>query len=391
MKNNKYLDHHKYNCMSFNFTQRIHLQSIFILFFSITIIASCKENKNEKDTNQKIETNKPAAVEAFILSKNDFASSIKIPGELVAYQQVDLYAKISSYIKKLHVDIGSEVKEGEILAELEAPEINSQLSAAESKLKSQEAIYLSSKATYNRLYETSKTPGTISKNDLEVADAKQKSDFAQFEAAKSNYREVVNTKDYLQIRAPFNGIITTRNVSAGAYVGPSGKGSDMPIFTLQQHNKLRLIVSVPEAYTSFINKKSEVNFSVNSLVGEKFKASVSRLAGALDSKLRSQHIEMDVINDTKKLLPGMVTEVSIPLTANVNAYIVPTSAVLNSTTGIFVIAIHNKTTVWQPVKTGRTSEGKTEVLGSINAGDTIITHAGEEIRNGAGINNYSIK
>lgn len=371
--------------------QRTCFSGIIMLLLIITIVYSCKNDKEQKDNNQKTEAVKPVAVEAFILNKSNLTSAIKIPGELVAYQQVDLYAKVSSYIKKLHVDVGSEVNSGQLLAELEAPEINSQLAAAESRLKSQEAIYLASKATYDRLYETSKTPGTISKNDLDVANAKQKSDLAQLDAAKSNYREITNTRDYLQIRAPFSGVITGRNVSTGAYVGPSGKGSDMPIFTLQEHEKLRLVVSVPEAFTAYIDKKNEVDFSVNSIAGEKFKAKISRLAGALDNKLRSQHIEMDVINMNKKLLPGMVAEVSVPLIANANAYLVPASAVLNSTTGIFVIEIHNKTTVWIPVKTGRTDEGKTEVFGSLVTGDTIVTHAGEEIRNGSSANNYSIK
>ena len=370
---------------------RTYASRIMILLVMIAFGYSCNNSKSLKPTNEKVEAPKPAAIEAFILNKSNLTSSVKIPGELVAYQQVDLYAKVSSYIKKLHVDVGSEVNSGQLLAELDAPEINAQLSAAESRSKSQEALYIASKSAYERLYETSKTPGTISKNDLDQANAKQKSDLAQLDAAKSNYREIQNTRDYLQIKAPFSGVITVRNVSAGAYVGPSGKGSDMPLFILQEHKKLRLIVSVPESYTTYISTKSEVEFSVNSIAGEKFKAKISRLAGVLDTKLRSQHIEMDVINNNHKLLPGMVAEVSVPLTSNTNAYIVPASAVLNSTTGVFVISIHNKTNVWVPVKTGRTYENRTEVFGLLLAGDTIITHAGEEIRNGAAVNNFSIK
>jgi RND family efflux transporter MFP subunit len=377
--------------MEENFVQRAYIFKILLCSVVITIVYGCKNDKEQKDTDQKMATVKPAVIEAFVLNKSNLTTSVKIPGELVAYQQVDLYAKVNSYIKKLQVDVGSEVSAGQLLAELEAPEINAQLSGAESRLKSQEAIYLASKATYDRLFETSKTPGTISKNDLEQAYAKQRSDLAQLDAAKSNYREITNTKDYLQIRAPFSGVVTNRNVSAGAYVGPSGKGSDMPIFTLQEHKKLRLIVSVPEAYTAYISNKSEVGFSVNSLPGEKFKAKIARLAGALDTKLRSQHIEMDVENNGKKLLPGMVADVSIPLTANSNAYLVPVSAVLNSTTGVFVIALQHKTSVWLPVKTGRVYDGKTEVFGSLTTGDTILTHAGEEVRNGSVINNVSIK
>ena len=308
----------------------------------------------------------------------------------MAYQQVDLYAKVNSFIKKLNVDVGSEVKAGQLLAELEAPEINAQLSGAESKLKSQEAIYVASKSNYDRLLQTSKTPGTVSRNDLDQADAKQKSDFAQLEAARSAYREIVDTKEYLQIRAPFSGVVTTRNVSAGAYVGPSGKGSDLPIFTLQENRKLRLVVSVPEAYTAYLSNQSEVDFTVNALTGQQFKAKLSRLSGALDIKLRSQRAEMDVINEDKKLLPGMIAEVSIPLKANSNAFAVPVSAILNSTQGVYVIKVQDKKSVWIPVKTGRTEDGRTEVFGSINQGDTLLTHAGEEVRNGSTVN-FKIK
>jgi len=377
--------------MKDNFVQRFTVSGIGILLVIGAMLNGCKDSKNQTDKKEIADSVKPAAIAAFTLNKSNLTSSVKIPGELIAYQQVDLYAKVNSYIQKLHVDVGSEVSEGQLLAQLEAPEINAQVSAAESKLKSQEAIYLASDQTYQRLYETSKTPGTISKNDLEQAFAKKRSDQAQLDAARSNYRETLNTKEYLQIKAPFSGIITARNVSAGAYVGPSGKGSDMPIFTLQEHKRLRLVVSVPEAYTSFINKNTEVGFSVSSLAGQKFKAKIDRIAGALDSKLRSLHIEMDVINTDKKLLPGMVVEVSVPLGSNSNAFVVPASAVLNSTTGVFVIAIQHNKTVWVPVKTGRTDEGRTEVFGLLETGDTVIVHAGEEIRNGAAANNYSIK
>jgi RND family efflux transporter MFP subunit len=388
MKRKNYSAGIKFNCMVHCFNQKLHISIVLLVLAMMAF--SCKNDKDKK-IEQVASATTIHNTEAFILSKSNLTSSVKIPGELVAYQQVDLYAKVNSFIKKLHVDVGSEVNEGQLLAELDAPEINAQLSGAESKLKSQEAIYLASKATYDRLYETSKTPGTISKNDLDLANAKQKSDLAQLEAAKSAYREITDTKSYLQIRAPFNGVITGRNVSAGAYVGPSGKGSEMPIFTLQEHKKLRLVVSIPETYTSYLSDKNEVDFTVNSIISEKFKAKISRLAGALDTKLRSQHIEMDVINNDKKLLPGMVAEVSIPLNSNTSAFAVPASAVLNATTGVFVITVQGKKIVWVPVKTGRTDDGRTEVFGTLTQGDTIITHAGEEMRNGSMLNNYSIK
>ena len=126
-------------------------------------------------------------------------------------------------------------------------------------------------------------------------------------------REISQTENYLQIRAPFNGVITARNVNPGAYVGPSGKGSEFPLFNLQEQKKLRLVLSVPEAYTSYLNQKNAVSFTVKSLPGQPFKAVINRLSGSIDSRLRSQRVEMDVINNDKKLLPGMVAEVNLPL------------------------------------------------------------------------------
>lgn len=348
---------------------------------SITcMLARCTSPIQKAEAENQKAKEESAPLEIFKLSKGQLSSSIKIPGELIAYQQVDLYAKVSSFVKKLNVDVGSVVSAGQILATMEARELNSQLAGAESRLKSQEAVYLASKATYQRLLETSKTPGTVSQNDLDLALAKQNSDLAQFKAAQAAYREVGDTKNYLEIRAPFSGIITARNVSAGAYVGPSGKGSEAPIFTLQQQDKLRLVVSVPELYSAYLNRQNEIKFSVKALPSESFTAKVARLAGALDPRLRSQRIEMDVNNSNKQLLPGMITEVEIPLTGAEHTFVVPTEAVLNSTLGTFVIKVEHDSTKWIPVNLGRQADGKSEVFGPLNESTQLVRLATEEIR-----------
>lgn len=361
--------------------------SLFTIATLSIILYSCggsgDANKKEK---QEAETVTPVDFTAIIPQQGSFSSSIHIPGELQPFQQVDLYAKVSSFVKKLYADVGSEVKTGQLLATLDAPELSAQQNAALSKLKSQEAIYIASKATYDRLLKTSKTPGTVSPNDLEQADAKQQSDYSQLEAAKAAYREVTDTKDYLEIRAPFNGIITARNVSAGAYVGPTGKGSDLPMFTLEEQKKLRLVVSIPEAYSESINKSGKIAFTVRSIPKDTFTAKIARAAGALDNHLRSQRIEMDVINNDKKLLPGMVAEIIVPLQSNNKAISVPSSAVLNSTLGVFVIRVENKKAHWVQVTTGATNADVVEVIGQLSAKDTIIKKASEEIRNGQEVN-----
>jgi RND family efflux transporter MFP subunit len=270
---------------------------------------------------------------------------------------------------------------------MEAPELGSQLAGALSNIKSREAIYLASKANYDRLYETSKTPGTISPNDLEQADARKNSDLAQLDAAKAAYKQITELQGYLQIRAPFDGVITARNVNPGAYVGPSGKGSEAPLFTLQEQKKLRLVISVPEAYTSYLTNKNEVNFTVRALPDQKFKARISRLAGAIDNRLHSQRIEMDVLNNNKKLLPGMVAEVNVPLPSQDSTFIVPKAAVVNSTESVFVIRTVDNKAEWVNVKTGREANGKIEIYGNLNPGDLLLVAPSDEIRNGSKLQN----
>jgi membrane fusion protein, multidrug efflux system len=326
-----------------------------------------------------------AGTATFVLEKGRFSTNLHVPGELIAFQQVDLYAKVNSFVKKLYVDVGSEVKQGDLLAAMEAPELQSQLASAESKMKSQEAVYIASKANYDRVVETSKTPGTISQNDIDQADARQKSDYAQWDAAKAAYTEVAETLKYLEIRSPFSGVISMRNVNPGAYVGPSGKGSELPLFTLQEQKHMRLVISVPEDFTGFLAENDKVNFTVKALPSRVFTAQVRRLAGALDNHLRAERTEMDVYSNDKTLLPGMVAEVELPLPARDSSFIVPNTAIVNGTERLFVIReTADRRANWVDVKTGRSQGGKTEVFSKeLKEGDKLVKSASEEVRDGA--------
>ena len=156
----------------------------------------------------------------------------------------------------------------------------------------------------------------------------------------------------------------------------------MPLFTLQQQKKLRLVVSVPESYSGILKENDKVTFNVRPFPGRKFTASVKRLAGALDERLRSERLEMDVQNDDKKLLPGMYAEVNLQLPAKDSTYIIPKTALVQSTEKVFVIRVVDGKAQWVDVKKGRESDGKVEVYGDLNIGDNIIQAANDEIRDG---------
>lgn len=366
---------------------RDHIQSI-LFAATLLLLAGGLSNCTTSEGNnadKKGDAPPPRTVELFAVEKGVLTSSLAMPGELISFQQVDLYARETSFVKKIYVDVGSEVCEGQVLAALEAPELSSRLAGAESRWKSQEAVYTASKASYERLLETSKTPGTISPNELEQALARMSSDFSQLEAAKAAYKEVSNTLNYLTIKAPFSGVISARNVNPGAYVGPSGKGSEHPLFTLQEQNRLRLVVSVPEAYTAYLREDDKVSFQIKALPTERFEAKVKRMAGALDTRLRSQRVEMDVINTNRNLLPGMVAQVTIPLLSRDSTLIVPKTAIVNSPEKVFVITVRDNKAMWVIVQTGRTVDGRTEIYGKLQPGDQIVKVASEEIRDGMAV------
>ncbi len=350
--------------------------------FSLTVIILLSGCGPAADTKEE-KVNAVPARETIVLKKTMLATELNLPGELISFQQVDLYARETSFVKKVYADVGSEVKEGQLLASLDAPELTSRLAGAESRWKSQEAVYTASKANYDRLLETSKTPGTISQNDLDQALARMNSDQAQLESAKASFREVGDARNYLEIRAPFSGVISARNINPGAYVGPTGKGSEEPLFTLQEQRRLRLVVSVPEAFTAYFQNGDEAVFRVKARSEEVFKAGIKRHAGALDTRLRSERVEMDVINTDKKLLPGMIAEVKIPLTGEDSTFVVPKTAIVDSAEGIFVIKVVDNKAEWVPVKRGRSLNGDAEIFGNLSPGDELLKAANEEIRRGS--------
>ena len=368
-----------------NITKNKSVLTLMALAMGSIFLTSCGGDKKEKEeqdaTVKQVNAIDTPAVSLITVTKGKLNSSISVPGELIPYQEVNLYAKVNSYVKKLMVDIGSEVHQGQLLATLEAPEINSQLASAKSKIEQQKAVYFASKATYDRLVNTSKTPGTISQNDLEQAEAKKNSDAANVEAAKSDYAGVAANLNYLEIRAPFDGVITQRNVNPGAYVGSGGNGN-VPLFVVQDQKRMRLVISIPESSTGGLNNKDKVTFSVRSIPNKKYTAQVVRLAGALDEKLRSERLEMDVYNKNKELLPHMFAEVDVPLPSRDSTLIVPKSAVVTSTEKVFVIAVIDHHAHWVDVKKGIQSGDNTEVYGDLKSGDKIIKVATDEIRDG---------
>lgn len=353
----------------------------FILCLLITgVLASCQSKQKPAAAPQ------PNVTQVFALKEGTLNTSMRLPAVLQPFQTVDLYAKVNGFVKTMTVDIGSQVHHGQLLMTLEAPEMIASLTQAQENLHAKEATYRGSKANYDRLLSTSKKPGTISPNDLDMAHAQMSADSSNLLAAKSAYQLSADLKNYLQVRAPFDGVISVRNVYNGAYVAPSDKNSNTPMLTLQEQTRLRLVVDVPEAAINYFTNKDTIHFTVKTIPGKQFVASVNRMAGALNTNLRSEQMQMDISNKNRELLPGMFAEVTLQLTNKQKTFVVPQTAVTGNSQRIFVIRVVDNKAQWVDVKKGRETTDSLEVYGALKPGDLLVSNATDQLKNGTAVN-----
>jgi membrane fusion protein, multidrug efflux system len=324
----------------------------------------------------------------------------RLPGELRPYEVVAVFPKVTGFVKWIGVDRGSRVKQGEMMARLEAPELVSQRGEAEARLESArsqlvavEARLASDEGTYQRLKAASSTPGVVAGNDLVVAEKAAEADRAQAKASEDNVgaarqslKSLAEIEGYLQVKAPFDGMVTERNVHPGALVGPvGGPGVTVPMVRLEKVSRLRLVVPVPEDYAAGIAEGIKVNFTVPAFPGATFSAPVARIAHSVDVATRTMPVELDVPNASGRLDPGMFPEVLWPVRRLSPTLFAPASAVTRTTERIFVVRVRNGETEWVDVKTGATSGNLIEVFGDLREGDDVALRGTDELRPGTAV------
>jgi membrane fusion protein (multidrug efflux system) len=320
---------------------------------------------------------------------------VGLPGDVVAFQDVELRARVSGFVDSIGVDRGSMVKKGAVLAQIVAPELKAQRSEADAKVQSAqsqrveaEAKLASDEATYQRLKNAAATPGVIAVNDLDVAAKTVDADRARVETWKQNeqasrdaaasFREI---ESYLRITAPFDGVITERNVHVGSLVGPT----TLAMLRIQQVSTLRLVVSVPEDAVAGTQIGQTVNFTVPAYPGRPFTGKVARMAHALDVKTRTMPVEVDINNASGVLAPGMFAQVAWSVRRTTPSLFVPTTAVATTTERTFVVRVRNGQVEWVDVKRGAPMKQLVEVFGSLSEGDQVAVRGTDELRPGMAV------
>jgi len=339
----------------------------------------------------------PVTIDIVRVVEQPLDVQLSLPGELTAYQWVAIYPRVTGFVKTVNVDRGSRVRAGELLATLEAPELVAERSEAQSKLQAAEAQLAVARAradadrsTFEKLKSASATPGVVAGNDVLVAEKAADAGQSQVVSAQQSVealRQALNAvremEGYLRITAPFEGVITERNVHPGALVGPSsGAGTAAPLLRVVQNNRLRLVVPVPEAYTSELKEGTQIPFAVAAYPGQSFSGSVARVAHAVDVATRTMAVELDVANKDGRLAPGTFCQVRWPIRRPGPSLFVPSTSVAATTDRTFVIRVRGGKAEWVDVRTGLTSGTLVEVFGNLQPGDEIAGRGTDELRPG---------
>ena len=364
-----------------------------------SVVCGCKSDEAKASANNK-ET-LPRAVVATV-KRGPIEKSLTVAGEFVPFQEVELHAKVAGFIRHINVDIGDRVRAGQVLATLEVPELNAQVSGAEAGVRhSQEEIALArsevirAEANHTALHmaadrlrqAAAARPGMIAQQELDDAEAKDRASEAQVAVAKSTVAaqeqqmdmakaermHYASLADYSKITAPFDGVVTWRYADTGALIqaGTSNAGS-MPVVKVAEVAKLRLRIPVPESLAGYVRDGDVADVRVQA-TGDHFTGKVVRTTGALDRATRSLQVEVDVANPKGKLTPGMYADVTLGIEGNSDALTVPVEALERRTEGASVLVVDSNDKVERrTVRPGLETPDLTQILDGLHEGERVI-------------------
>jgi RND family efflux transporter MFP subunit len=309
-----------------------------------------------------------------------------LPSTLQAYTESPIYARTTGYLKKWYHDIGTHVQQGELLADIDTPEIDQQLSQARADLGTMQANENLSRITATRYEELIKTDG-VSKQEVDNAVGDYAARRAAVASAQANVRRLEELEAFKHIYAPFGGVITRRNVDIGNLINAGNGGSAQELFFLAATDPIRAYVSVPEVYAAAVRPGLGAFLELTQYPGQKFQAKVVRTADAIDLASRTLNTEVDVPNKSGQLLPGGYAQVHLLVGVTGARLQVPVNALLFRSEGLRAVVVDaNHKTHLQQLAIGRDYGTALEVLQGLHAEDWIVLNPPDSLDEGMQVN-----
>jgi len=313
-----------------------------------------------------------------------------LPGTMQAYVESPIYARTNGYLKRWYRDIGSRVRQGELLADIDTPEVDQQLSQARADLNTAKANAHLSEITATRFTELIKTDG-VSKQEVDNANGDLEAKRAIVQSSEANVRRLEDLESFRHIYAPFSGVITRRNVDVGTLINAGNGGSSQQLFFLAQTDPIRVYVSMPETYAPSIHAGLGAFLELTQYPGQRFEGKVVRTAEAIDAATRTLLTEVDVPNHNGALLPGGYAQVHLQVKVTGARLEVPVNALLFRSEGLRAVVVDaNHKTHLKPLTIGRDYGITLEVLQGLDANDWIVLNPADSLDEGQEVHTKEI-
>src|SRR5215472_7541214 len=311
---------------------------------------------------------------------------IVLPGNLQAYSDSPIYARTNGYLKKWYVDIGGRVKAGQLLAEIETPEVDQQLDQARADLNTARANYRLAEITRARYADLLKTD-SVSKQDVDNANGDFEAKRAMVASADSNVRRLQELQAFEKVYAPFDGVITARNTDVGHLIDSGAGTPATELFHIAAIHTLRVYINVPQDYSQSARVGLTADLEFQEFPGRRFQGKLVRTAEAIDVASRTLLVEVDVDNRNGELLPGAYAQVHLMVPASLRTLELPVSALIFRSQGLQVGTVDkNSCAVLKSVSLGRDMGNTVEIVSGLSPDDVVITNppdsliSGEEVR-----------
>ena len=310
-------------------------------------------------------------------------NELVLPGNAQAYSDVPIYARTGGFLKSWNFDIGSHVRKGQLLVELEAPEVDKQLMQARANLATSQSNHDIAMLTANRDERLLKT-NSISTQETENARAQVAATKAISEASAAELARLEQMKAYQRIYAPFDGVITARNTDVGALID-SGAGTAKELFHISKIDKLRVFVPVPEMWSRYARPGTKGELSLTEFPNRTFTCTLVRTSGSIETATRTLLTEFEVQNPAGELLPGSYVQVHLKLPASASALTVPANTLLFRAEGLRVGVVKDGKTKLMPITIGRDFGTKVEVLSGVQLDDSVILEPSDSLIDGLSV------
>lgn len=324
-------------------------------------------------------------VAAAEVKRAELFNEVPIPAEFRPYMQVDLHAKVSGYVEQINVDIGDRVKAGQLLAKLEIPELQAEMSRSQAAEKRAAADYKDAHLVYSRLLAVEKDhPNLVAQQELDAAEARDSTADAAIAAAKAEREKYQSLLGYTQITAPFDGVVTRRFADPGSLIqaGTTSDTQSMPLVRISDNYHLRLDFPVSVAYVKDVRIGDHVDVLVQSVGGKKFDGVISRTTQKIDEDTRTMTTEIEVDNPKLEVVPGMYAQVLLRAQRRPAALAIPIEAVAQGKDPIVYVINKDQEIEARPVKLGLETPYYYEVLSGLKEGDLVMIGAHSAIKPG---------